>query len=575
MALIEAANEKIDSPQAPLPEWIQWNPQSGDENPPDKDAPRVFFFLTGKGEYDHVKKSEHFLHGGKKDRSLLVLVIHTAESKSAIDALNTEALRGLSAMARVVVAGLGTFFRKSNSLDIDEKTSTVESVTALVNLVNVTKIAEVADVSEVVAEASHAIADGASLAARKHAEVTSKPTPPQAPSSAAGVRQPAMVRKLSLNRPELAAADFLSLSAPLIEEMPPVSPGESEPAAGLDPAGSALAGVTPVANEQATERQNEDDEYFDAEDDSDDFSDALDFISLSQMRLMETSDLLERVDDVQARVFCARSRVHDLCDISIVDGPLREASTSILLELSNEKLGRTDDLTKAQAAYLDGVLRRHKMLPQIRAGSSSEVFSSEITNLMSRITSDLVHPNYGHVEVWDVRRCTDMRDAFFVLRDETLDRLDLSFWDTRNMTNMNRAFQYAPCDVVVSTWDVRNVKHMDRMFADAKKFNGDVTEWDVGNVVSMGEMFHNATSFNGDMTRWNVGSVTDMEQMFASAHIFEGIGVSDWTHNSGVNVLNMFKGATNAKEDALEWQKRAMGTTYGRARGVRPRRGFV
>ncbi len=97
----------------------------------------------------------------------------------------------------------------------------------------------------------------------------------------------------------------------------------------------------------------------------------------------------------------------------------------------------------------------------------------------------------------------------------------------------------------------------------------------MGNVVSMGEMFHNAASFNGDMTRWNVGSVTDMSDMFSYALKVDGKGVSEWKAPNVKTVNNMFKGATNAKKDALEWQQRAMGTIFGRARGVRPRRGFV
>jgi hypothetical protein len=210
---------------------------------------------------------------------------------------------------------------------------------------------------------------------------------------------------------------------------------------------------------------------------------------------------------------------------------------------------------------------------------------------MSEIDDDLVHPNYGHVEVWDVRPCADMSSAFFTISNSVieLDRLDLSFWDTRNMTTMARAFQYAKYDVVVSTWDVRNVKDMTRMFANTENFNGDVKEWDVGNVLSMYEMFREAAAFNGDVTWWNVGLVTDMSYMFYYALDFEGKGVSEWEAPNVETVYNMFEGATNANQEALEWQqkastlatkrrewkKKAGGTKYGRARCVRPRRGFV
>jgi hypothetical protein len=335
---------------------------------------------------------------------------------------------------------------------------------------------------------------------------------------------------------------------------------------------------------------------------------------LRRMRKMETRDLLRSEPGWNVRRFCARSRVHDLCEIVVLDEHDISGTARGILQML--KSGGFGPRTPEQAAYLDGVLAHRQMHDRIPAEESAR-------DLVAGLGEDLVHDRYGHVEVWDVRDCTTLEQAF----DETTKikrRLDLTFWDTRKVESMHRAFRMTSFDVDVSTWDVSAVTSMSLMFELATAFNGDVSEWDVSNVEYMGMMLQNAWTFNGDVSLWDVARVADMDSMFRDARAFDqdlsswkvgnvknmssmfegaesfecdlgnwdvpkvntmqdmfrnatsfkGRGVEKWKPAEGVDVTGMFFGAPLVQQAALQWAEKLQVLAYGRAPS-RMRRGFV
>ncbi len=335
------------------------------------------------------------------------------------------------------------------------------------------------------------------------------------------------------------------------------------------------------------------------------------------MRTLDTRDLLRSGFGERERRFCARSRVHDLCEIVVLkdeqDSDISGIAIGILSALQNGDFGRR---TPAQEAYLDGVLAHRQMHDRIPAEESA-------SDLVAGLGENLVHEKYGHVEVWDVRDCDTLQNAF---KDATKikGRLDLTFWDTRKVGNMNSAFGATSFDVDVSTWDVSAVTTMSIMFSRATGFSGDVSEWDVSKVKFMGMMFQLASTFNGDvrlwdvslvgdmeamfkgarafnqdLSRWEVGNVTNMtgmfegavsfecdlgnwdvskvktmEKMFSGATRFKGKGVEKWKPAEGVDVTGMFAHAPSVQEPAKQWASNLQVPAYGRAPS-RLRRGFV
>jgi surface protein len=72
----------------------------------------------------------------------------------------------------------------------------------------------------------------------------------------------------------------------------------------------------------------------------------------------------------------------------------------------------------------------------------------------------------------------------------------------------------------IEEWDVSNVTDMSSIFANAQKFNQDISQWNVSNVTDMNGMFNNAQKFNQDISQWLVSNVTDMSDMFCNAYKF-------------------------------------------------------
>jgi hypothetical protein len=201
---------------------------------------------------------------------------------------------------------------------------------------------------------------------------------------------------------------------------------------------------------------------------------------LRRMRKMKTRDLLRSEPGENVRRFCARSRVHDLCEIVVLkderETDISGAARGILEALRGRDF---EPRTPAQGAYLDGVLAHRQMHDRIQAEESA-------SDLVAGLSENLVHEKYGHVEVWDVRECATLENAFKGVTN-IQGRLDLTFWDTRKVESMSSAFEKTSFDVDVSTWDVSAVTAMSFMFSRATVFNGDVSEWDVSKVSFMGD----------------------------------------------------------------------------------------
>ena len=131
-----------------------------------------------------------------------------------------------------------------------------------------------------------------------------------------------------------------------------------------------------------------------------------------------------------------------------------------------------------------------------------------------------------------------------------IEKLDVSYIDTSNVTNMDNTFYYVGGDVYPETnenndltfsivglenWDVSNVENMEEMFSEAGRFAwnvvfSDFSNWDTSKVKTMRSMFtlvgQGVDAYNLDdrksdvkcdirgIENWDVSSVEDMSFMF-------------------------------------------------------------
>jgi surface protein len=266
------------------------------------------------------------------------------------------------------------------------------------------------------------------------------------------------------------------------------------------------------------------------------------------------------------------SRVHDLCDY--LHGAYHHDAEDLLRKTLNRvknALSTPSDenapksAKEAQVAFLKKVLEMRK---EEWERTASERNARAIRRPLREIPIDEKGQNeeYGHVATWDVRRVTDMSDAFLTdrkVRNEvdmyTINRSleDLTFWDTRNVKTMHQMFGNArEFNGDIGTWDTRNVKDMTRMFYGASSFDKDISTWDTGNVDSMEGMFARAEAFNRDLC-WNTSNVTNMEGMFFAARRFNG-DISKWDVSKVKSATAMFQNAIAFNQDISGWNPSSM-----------------
>ncbi|MEO0484955.1 MAG: BspA family leucine-rich repeat surface protein [Pseudomonadota bacterium] len=135
----------------------------------------------------------------------------------------------------------------------------------------------------------------------------------------------------------------------------------------------------------------------------------------------------------------------------------------------------------------------------------------------------------------------------------SVDEFDLSRWDTRQVTTMERMFQGAQnFNQDIGLWGTGNVTSMLAMFGGNWYFNQDISGWDVSSVTNMGGMFAEAFRFNQDVSTWDTSNVENMAGMFFYASDFDQ-DISSWDTSSVTNMRGMFEWAFDFNQDIGDW----------------------
>ena len=114
--------------------------------------------------------------------------------------------------------------------------------------------------------------------------------------------------------------------------------------------------------------------------------------------------------------------------------------------------------------------------------------------------------------------------------------LDLSGWDTSNVTNMYNMFY--GCDNLtsldVSNFDTSNVKNMYQMFYSCGNLTSlDVSVFDTSKVTTMSGMFGSCSRLTYlDLSDFNTSNVTDMSYMFSWCTNLEELDIRNFDMNN-------------------------------------------
>lgn len=149
----------------------------------------------------------------------------------------------------------------------------------------------------------------------------------------------------------------------------------------------------------------------------------------------------------------------------------------------------------------------------------------------------------GSLAGWDTGKVTNMSGMF----DNTfaLTSLDgIENWNTSNVTNISSMFAGAMelTKLDLSNWDTSNVKYMAVTFSGTVKLNDlRISSWDTGNVISMMGMFRGARGITSlDVRNWDTHNVTDMSEMFSQADRLESLDLNAWNTSNVTTTFQMF-----------------------------------
>ena len=127
----------------------------------------------------------------------------------------------------------------------------------------------------------------------------------------------------------------------------------------------------------------------------------------------------------------------------------------------------------------------------------------------------------------------------------SLESIDVSNFDTSNVTNMSYMFMECPNlkSIDVSNFDTSNVTNMSYMFYGCRNLTElDLRNFETSNVTTMQSMFTGCTGMNElNLNNFDTSNVTDVQNMFFNCSKIVGIDVGNCDASKVRSLLSFFK----------------------------------
>ena len=137
---------------------------------------------------------------------------------------------------------------------------------------------------------------------------------------------------------------------------------------------------------------------------------------------------------------------------------------------------------------------------------------------------------------------TNMKRMFF--NCGALSTLNISNWDTGNVTNMSWMFSISGTSALqldISGWDTGKVTDLSDMFYLYNGSSLDLSGWDTGNVTTMEEMFGDCSSLTTlNISGWNTSKVGNMTYMFDTCSSLKMLNLTGWDTSNVIGMIGMF-----------------------------------
>ena len=171
--------------------------------------------------------------------------------------------------------------------------------------------------------------------------------------------------------------------------------------------------------------------------------------------------------------------------------------------------------------------------------------TSNVTSMneMFLYCSSLTNVNLSNFNILNV---TDMSSMFS--HCSNLTNLDLSSFNTLNVTNMSDMFYYCESltNLDLSGFNTSNIISMGGMFIYCSSLTSlDLSSFNTSKVTDMGFMFYNCRALtNLNLSSFNTSKVTDMNSMFYGCSSLTSLDLSSFNTSNVTNMREMFRFCT-------------------------------
>ena len=157
----------------------------------------------------------------------------------------------------------------------------------------------------------------------------------------------------------------------------------------------------------------------------------------------------------------------------------------------------------------------------------------------------------------NLQLCTSMNRTFVSFPfAANIATSNLNSWDVSNVTSMENCFVSSTGNqnLDISDWNTKNLTNANYMFSQSQ-FNGDITNWDVSSLTNAAYMFDRATLFNQNISSWNTSNVTTFRQMFYNTigNMIFNQPIGSWNTSSATNMRYMLSGCGSFDQDISNW----------------------
>ena len=139
---------------------------------------------------------------------------------------------------------------------------------------------------------------------------------------------------------------------------------------------------------------------------------------------------------------------------------------------------------------------------------------------------------------------SSVTSLFLAFDNSGLKQINVSNWDTSNVTNMSNTFSHCEllASVDVSKWNTSKVTNMEGMFVDCNLLASvDVSKWDTSKVTDMASMFSICGALRSiDVSKWNTSNVTDISGMFFGCGSLHSVDITGWDTSKVTNMTRLF-----------------------------------